>query len=500
MEPQFKNYIVLMLENRSFDHLFGYLGVQGMEGLPAGGATNYLVPGDSSSDTFSSQKGGDYTAVGEGPSHSLKQTNEQLFGVTNPAAGAVPSLDGFVASMKVSLQYDLRRAPTSSELQQVMNAFDPVQLPVLSALAQNYVLCDHWFADVPGPTMPNRAFVHAATSAGYTDNAGWKPDFSQVKTLYDRLNDAGISWRIYYHDQDDLMQLYPNLKSGTDNHSLFVNYASDVAGNKLATYSFITPEFLGTPEQPVNSMHAPKDVRPGEKLVADVYSALLEHPEVWQDTLLIVVFDEHGGYYDHVVPPAAVSPDGIPGRLDEAYLVPFDFNRLGLRVPAILISPWFPQAVDHTVYSHSTIPGSILDSFGLPFLTQRDTQANKLTNNYLQKNASRQWRTDIPNVTVPVQPQSIDVYQREMLDGSVHIDPDPKKRDIARTEDIRDPAEARRFMQVQVAKRLEHNIASNWGANPLPTDSAYRELPGPTVSPARIAELRRPASPPGPRP
>jgi phospholipase C len=89
-----------------------------------------------------------------------------------------------------------------------MNCFDPVQLPALSTLAKNFVLCDRWFADVPGPTMPNRAFVHAATSQGYTYNANWKPKFT-CKTLYDRINAAASrSWRSYYHDHDDI-RTYP---------------------------------------------------------------------------------------------------------------------------------------------------------------------------------------------------------------------------------------------------------------------------------------------------
>ncbi len=496
----FDHYVVLMLENRSFDHLFGYLGIG--EGIPAGGAANYLKPGDTNSEKFPSRKGGDYTAIGEGPSHSLKQTNEQLFGVTNPPATDAPAMDGFVASFAVSLRYDLRRQPTSSELQQVMNCFDPVQLPVLSTLARNFVLCDRWFADVPGPTMPNRAFVHAATSQGYTYNANWKPKFT-CDTLYDRINaDPSKSWRIYTHDQDDVLQLYPHQKSNTTNHSPFSSYASDVAGNKLATYSFITPEYIAAPEQPINSMHAPADVRPAEKLVADVYSALREHPEVWKKTLLIVLFDEHGGYYDHVPPPATVSPDGIPGRTDQPFLVPFDFKRLGLRVPAILISPWFRQAVDSTVYSHSTIPGTIIDALKLPgsFLTERDKQAAKLTEKYLIDDGTHSWRDQTPDVEVPMQPRLLDAMQREILDASVFVDPDPGQQDTKRTRDIRDPAQAKQFVRTQMAKRLEHNLASRGRAAALPTASAYNELPSPMVSPARIAELRRPAEPPPERP
>jgi phospholipase C len=499
----FDHYVVLMLENRSFDHLFGYLGLG--DGLPPGGATNYLKPGVASSEKFSSRKGGDYTAIGDGPSHSLKQTNEQLFGQTKPTASdaaKAPPLNGFVASFAVSLQYDLRRTPTSTELQQVMNCFDPVQLPVLSTLAKNFVLCDRWFADVPGPTMPNRAFVHAATSQGYTYNADWKPKFT-CKTLYDRINaDASKSWRIYYHDQNDVLELYPELKGDTTNHSLFANYTSDVAGDRLATYSFITPAFIGSPQQPINSMHAPADVRPAEKLVADVYNALREQPDVWKKTLLIVVFDEHGGYYDHVPPPATVSPDGIAGLTDPSYLVPFDFKRLGLRVPAILISPWFAPAVDSTVYSHSTIPGSIIDALQLPggFLTQRDKNAAKLTQKYLIDNGQHSWRTQTPDVTVPVQPQPLDAMQREILDGSVHLDPDPAQRDTKRTQDIQDPAQAKQFMHVQISKRLEHNVAAKGQHGKPPTKSAYNQLPASTVSPARIAELRKPAKPPGIRP
>ena len=499
----FDHYVVLMLENRSFDHLFGYLGIG--EGLPPGGAVNYIKPGDRTTEAFASKKGGDYSAIGQGPSHSLKQTNEQLFGQSEPSSqvsAGKPALDGFVSSFMTSLQYDLKRDPTSSELQQVMNAFDPVQLPVLSTLAKSFVLCDRWFADVPGPTMPNRAFVHAATSQGYTYNAGWKPTFT-CKTLYDRIaTNPSLSWRVYYHDHDDVMQLYPSLRGGTVNHCLFSNYVSDVAGDKLATYSFITPAFMGSPQQAVNSMHAPADVRPAEKLVADVYGALREHPDVWRKTLLVVLFDEHGGYYDHVAPPPTVSPDGIAGLTDQPFLVPFDFTRLGLRVPAIIVSPWFAPAVDSTVYSHSTIPGSIIEALGLKggFLTKRDAQAAKLTQRYLLNNGGLTWRTDAPDLEVPMQPRPMDEMQRELLDGSVYLDPDPKRQTTERTQDIQDPAHAIQFMRTQIAKRLEHNIASKWTGKKLPTASAYDEQPSTTVSPARIAELRRPAKAPGPRP
>jgi phospholipase C len=403
------------------------------------------------------------------------------------------TMSGFIASFATALRTDLKRAPTDSEIQQAMNCFDPVQLPVLSALAQNFVLCDHWFADVPGPTMPNRAYVHAATSQGYTWNANWKPAFT-CKTLYDRVNaNTSLSWRIYYHDQNDVLELYPALHKTPTNNVLFEgNFLNDVAGDNLATYSFITPAFIGSPRQAVNSMHAPADVRPGEKLVADVYSALQSHPDVWKKTLFIVLFDEHGGYYDHVVPPATVSPDNIAGRTDKPFLEPFAFDRLGLRVPAILISPWFPAAVDSTVYSHATIPGTLIEAFNLKdgFLTKRDKNAAKLTA-YLIDNGTRRWRNNIPTLTVPVQPQPLDAMQRELLAGSVYLDPHPASRSELRTRDIQDPEQAKQFMRTQATKHLEHYFASKGRPKVGSEMRAENQLPAPTISAARIAELRR---------
>ena len=223
-----------------------------------------------------------------------------------------------------------------------------------------------------------------------------------------------------------------------------------------------------------------------------VYSALRAAPEVWKKTLLIVTFDEHGGYYDHVPPPGTVSPDGIAGRMDQPSLVPFDFKRLGLRVPTILISPWFAPGVDSTVYSHASIVGSVIDVFKLPggYLTERDRQAAKLTDRYLVRDASRRWRDNVPDLVVPVQPQSIDAMQRELLNGTVHMDPQPAARNELRTQDIQDPMQAKQFMRTQVAKRLEHSLAAS-GRRGRGVMSATGQPPSTCVSPSRIAELRR---------
>jgi hypothetical protein len=227
-----------------------------------------------------------------------------------------------------------------------------------------------------------------------------------------------------------------------------------------------------------------------------------EAPEVWKKTLLIVLFDEHGGYYDHVPPPATAPPDKIAGRTDKPFLVPFNFKRLGLRVPAILISPWFQPTVDSTVYSHATIPGSIIEALQLPggFLTQRDRNSAKLTQRYFVDDGTRVWRTNTPDLEVPAQPQVLDAMQREVLAGSVHLDPHPELRNELRTRDIEDPAQAKFFIRTQVAKRLEHNLASDGKPKVGATLSADNQLASPFVSPARIVELRKSRKAPKMRP
>jgi hypothetical protein len=244
------------------------------------------------------------------------------------------------------------------------------------------------------------------------------------------------------------------------------------------------------PELGRTSSHAPADVRPAEKLVADVYGALRANPAVWKKTLPIILFDEHGGYYDHVPPPATVSPDGIAGRTDQSFLVPFDFKRLGLRVPAILVSPWFTPAVDSTVYSHSTIVGSVIESLNLPggFLTQRDAKAAKLTKKYLIDDGKRTWRTTTPDLVVGAQPDRLDAMQRELLDGTVNLDPHPGQRNTLRTKDIQDPAQAT-AMRTQISKHLEHYFASKGKPAVAAKLSTQDQFPSTNVSPSRIAEL-----------
>jgi phospholipase C len=158
------------------------------------------------------------------------------------------------------------------------------------------------------------------------------------------------------------------------------SFLQDVAAGTLPDYSFIEPRYFALPGLPANDQHPPHDLRQGEKLIATVYDALRGNPAVWRQCLFVLLYDEHGGYYDHVPPPTTVSPDGI-----HSPTTGFDFTRLGIRVPVILISPWVPKGqVDQRVYDHTSLLATVKELFGLPnFLTQRDAAANRFTDRFL---------------------------------------------------------------------------------------------------------------------
>ena len=401
-----EHVIVLMLENRSFDHLLGSLpDVSGPVGCsnidPKDGST---VPVTFDADFFSPalpdpSKNGEM--VGD-PEHEFIPVNRQLFGVDSPGPGAPVTCGGFIAAGRQSGNADADRAA-----REVMKCFDTrTKLPTMAALAAEFVVCDHWFSSVPGPTWPNRLFVHAATSFGALDDT--KTLYSGV-TLYDRLDAAGVDWAIYYHDIPQAACLHELIdrEDHADRRCMrqIDNFYQDVSAHRadpparrtLPSYVFIEPgyfepahtiggrfvdllksilHFFHLPVKPSkthpNDQHSPHDVRLGEHLIADVYDALRANEEVWQHCLFVVLHDEHGGLYDHEHPGPAVPPDS-----HRAMSPPFAFDRLGLRVPAILISPYLHPQIDHTAYEHASIVRMVRTHFcpGAQPLTDRDAAA-----------------------------------------------------------------------------------------------------------------------------
>jgi phospholipase C len=292
----------------------------------------------------------------------------------------------------------------------VMECFQPDQLPVMTALAQEFALFNFWYSSLPGPTWPNRFFVHAATSGGLTDSPGKLQiiaGFSfQNGTVYEAIADAGKDWRIY-HDGlpqtagiDSLRLAY--VDPFTRHYREMKYFAQDVQDGILPDYTFIEPNYdTGENYENGNSMHPLNDVRKGEALVKSVYE-LLRNSNYWQDTMLIITFDEHGGFYDHVSPPPTV-----PTGDDTKYSNPqhlFAFNRLGIRVPAIVISAYTQKGIiignsaadPSTVFDHSSIVATVTKRFSLTNLTARSAAANTLEPTVSLDNP----RTDAPT-TLP---------------------------------------------------------------------------------------------------
>jgi len=264
--------------------------------------------------------------------------------------------------------YDYGKVAHSSALSgKIMRCFGADQLPALHALAREFAVCDHWFSSLPGPTWPNRFFIHCATSGGYVDNT--LRDYN-MDTIFENLSNHGVSWRVYYHDFPQNLALMKQRKYFWSSYEKFEVFKKNCAEGALPQYSFIEPRYFNEGDDRANDQHPIHGVRLGDAFIADVYECLKSSPH-WNDTLLVITWDEHGGFFDHVLPPATVNPDGKNAP-------EFNFARLGARVPAVLVSPYIPRGtIDKTVYDHSSIPATLKVLFGLPnFLTKRDSRAN----------------------------------------------------------------------------------------------------------------------------
>lgn len=368
-DARIEHFVVLMLENRSFDHIFGYRkGVNGLKGTEFNlldpskpqGATNPQVK-VSNAEPFA-------ILAGEGPSHSFNAVTTQIYGAPKIPDTVTKTNLGFVKSYRESLNQDHVSNPTSDQIKVVMEAFAPGTLPALEALADHFCLCDRWFCEVPGPTMPNRMFIHMGSSGGYVHNV-WQHKFTD-QTIYGLLDAGGKTWATYEFDQNEVRQ-FSSLQDKTDCFKSFeTDFLNDATAGTLPNYSFIIPRFFAK-SGPVNSMHGPYDARPADQLVADVYNALRANVDTWNKTVLIVTMDEHGGFYDHVTPPAlpAASLDDFssppPGDF-QSWVPKFNFDRLGLRVPTLIVSPWVSAGVvDSTEYRHTSVLATVIKMFAL---------------------------------------------------------------------------------------------------------------------------------------
>ncbi|MFF9562727.1 alkaline phosphatase family protein [Leifsonia sp. NPDC014704] len=425
-ENALDHVVVVMFENRSFDNLLGRLyepgEVPAFEGVLGKDLMNPVpewLP-DAGHGPVPYGVATDMNTPAPDPGEEFHHVNTQLFGILDeanvghseprgsfnlPASGRMPTMSGFVSDYASMLLFENGRMPSVDEYAQIMTGYTPEQMPVMSTIARGFATFDHWFCEVPSCTFPNRSFFHAGTSSGHVINfppVDAFPVHNPAETLFDRLDAAGLTWRVYCdppcHASLTGIIHAARLRPKFATHFLSTaQFFEDAEKGNLPTYSFIEPQIIGTAH---NDMHPPfgdlfeavaraQGVEPdhiladppssiiaGEDLLARIYHAIRSSTANGSNhlnTTLVVTFDEHGGTYDHVPPPPAVPPTAASA----AGQMGFAFDRSGVRIPALAISAWVPE---RTVVSEEFRATSVIATMrerwnlGSP-LTARDASA-----------------------------------------------------------------------------------------------------------------------------
>jgi phospholipase C len=342
-----KHIVVLMMENRSFDHVLGYLM---MENVAIEGVTDNLYSNlDTDGEPHRTVSGAAYQGqLIVDPGHDVDDVYLQMYGVPFGTPAGDPTMSGFARSYQ----------QLGGDPQDVMLCFRPEQVPNTAALGRAYAVCDHWFSSVPGPTLPNRAFAHFGTSFGRVDMSPLY--FANRPNIYSRLKAAGAQGKIYYYAPwSGTMGLTFLLTSQSQYFGLWGDFQDDCKKNRLPQYSFVEPPYFDNGSVIAGDQHPDHNVQAGDNFIRQVYEAVRSNPDTWHSTLLLVVWDEHGGIFDHVPPPAVEHTDGFISTAP-----PFAFDRYGVRVPAIAISPYISAGkVDSTLYEHASIPATATAQF-----------------------------------------------------------------------------------------------------------------------------------------
>jgi phospholipase C len=367
-----EHIIVLMMENRSFDHIMGFKKGNNSEidgCLPnAKGCSNPMDPQDPNSPQVTVSADAAEHQISD-PDHSFPATLDQVYGY-GPDTQVPPPMSGFIKNY--------------AHKEIIMQCFPPDLVPAMSTLADEFAIFDHWYASVPGPTEVNRLYVFSATSDGSAANDDVRLALGYPQRSVFRNIDESIynrTWGVYFAEAPSAFFLKDtrteeNLLKFHDIRKFY----TDVAAGTLPSYSFIEPRYFEIPDIPANDQHPDHDVGEGDRLMKSLYEALRASP-LWTKSLFLITYDEHGGFFDHVGPPTGVpSPDG---KVSHDTTPSFDFTRLGVRVPAIAISPWIKKGtvihdpVNGTFYEHSSVVATVRKMLvpDQPFLTKRDAWA-----------------------------------------------------------------------------------------------------------------------------
>jgi phospholipase C len=267
-----------------------------------------------------------------------------------------------------------------------MAYWDGSTLPFYYWLARHFPVCDRWFSSTLCQTYPNRVFSMAATAAGLVSTDTPPPTVTPRNGhIFEVLDAYGIPWGCWYTELPTPGLFGPAFVAQREGRNFFGPFgapAATVAAFKAACVAGTLPAYvLVEPDYQWGSEENPQDIRVGQWFVSQVVQALMSVPRVWERSLLIWTYDEHGGYYDHVAPPAALAPgDGVDPILPAGVSDYGDkYTQLGIRVPAVVVSPWAkPGFASHTVYDHTSVLATLERRWNLPALTYRDANANPL--------------------------------------------------------------------------------------------------------------------------
>jgi len=418
-EHRMDHVVVVMFENRSFDNLLGYLyrpgEVPSFEGVAGRNLTNPIpeYAPDADRGVVPVHPAEDMNMPDPDPGEEHPHINTQLYGTVEPADNRFshvgdmksphnapmdpthePTMEGFVADYINTFRAEMGRLPRYPEYAQIMACHTPEHVPVLSSIAKGFACFDHWFCEVPSQTYTNRSFFHAATASGMLLNSppGNFPKLNDAETIFNRLEAAGVSWRVYFHPMQcvsatgliharQLAPYFPTHFSSIDRFYL------DAMRGTLPAYAFIEPCMV----PPHSDMHppgyarlrrnflipSPSPLSGGERLLAHIYEAIRTSSTAdgsnFKNTLLLITFDEHGGTYDHVPPPRVAPPDASAAAGEMG----FKFDRSGVRVPTLAISAWIdPRTVVSREFRSTSVIRTLRGrwSLGAP-LTRRDATA-----------------------------------------------------------------------------------------------------------------------------
>jgi phospholipase C len=375
----FDHLVLVMQENHSFDN---YLGMLPISGQPKADGFTFnrreepvnWNPVDNER-MYAYHQSGDIGAQDTG-SQSWDDSHLQIDG----------GMQGFAATGPGSMGY-----------------YTQDDLPFYYSLATTFTLANRWFCSVPAQTYPNRRFLMAGTASGIVSTSIDNIDVTPANgTIWDQLSAHGVSWKNYFSDAPTSAIILDTVFDHPANYTSIAEFFTDAATGTLPSVSLVDcnmgavqgeipsivgelpypiPTFAATPDLAIEttcqSEENPEDVQLGEQFVASVVNAVMAGP-AWPRTLLIWFYDEHGGYYDHVVPPAAVAPDDIapdigPGDQPGAY------TQYGPRVPAVVVSPYARKHdVTNVVHDHTSVLATIEQQWNLPALTYRDANARSL--------------------------------------------------------------------------------------------------------------------------